>query len=489
MSSKPPASTGGKARKAAQREAEERLAREAEAAAKKRAEKEEREAAESRKRLEDLGLPTSMDKPPQASKEHLRQPEEKRREYNPRLQLGSERGNTRLMWAAGHGMQDHITALLKQNVDVNERNADGWTALFYACYNDRIDCCRQLVKADANVNIKAYDGTSPLMFAATAGKGNLRICANLIEEGGADVNAVDRKGYTALMRATKKNNVDVVKCLLEYPQTDLNIADPHGITALMIAVNFGHLEIVQMLCSLPEIIPPPEDKEKEKEREREEAEAAKAAKAARAGGGDDDDDGGGGGAGKAAAAAAPKKREKPKLIPGLQVNKADNEGFTALMVAAQTDHPTTAAIVECLLRMDGIAINAASKNYSSALTIAVRFAHDGVVRQLLEHEPPGAEEKPSLRCDPNLFEPQRGTALITCTVDIPELSAADPVGFWARRLAIAEMLVDKNASFYVTDVDERTPEETAAYYGQEALAAWLSEKRVAYDKAMGMGKR
>jgi len=465
-----------KGKKLSERLAEEEAERKAEEAKLKAESDLIREEADTIRRLEELGLPTTLREDakaePMPSKEHLRVIPERKREYSNKLRFGGggERGNTRLMWAAGHGMQDHIAVLLEQDVDVNEQNADGWTALFYACYNDRIECCRQLVGHGANVNIKAYDGTSPLMFAATAGKGNLRICQNLIEEGGADVNAVDRKGYTALMRATKKNNIDIVKCLLEYPQTDLNIADPQGITALIIAVNFGFLEIVQMLCSLPEILPPPEDKDKDA--------AGKGGAGAKGAKGDKDEKEGDD-------ADKNKKKEKPKLIPGLQINKSDNEGYSALMYAAQTNNATTADIVECLLRMDGIAVNAASKDYSSALTIAVRYAHEGIVRQLLEHDPPGAEDKPSLRCDTNMFEPQRGTALITCVVDVPELSQQGSMDFWARRLRIAKMLIDRGASFYVTDIDERTPEETAAFYGQEELATYVREKRMAYDKAMG----
>jgi len=467
MASKEDKKPTKKGKKLAEKLAEEEAARVKAEKEEKRRQDAIREEQASKARLEVLGLPTDLTASPMASKEHLRKVEEKKKVYGNSLQLGSERGNTRLMWAAGHGMQGHVQSLLDQNVDVDERNSDGWTALFYACYNDRIECCQQLVSYGANVNIKAKDGTSPLMFAATAGKGNLRICANLIEEGGADVNAVDRKGYTALMRATKKNNIEIVKCLLEYPQTDLNIADPQGITALMIAANFGFLEIVQMLCSLPEWIPPPEDKTKDGD--------TKSGGDKKGGAKDSEGD----------EKEKKKKKEKPKPIPGLRVNTADKEGYTALMYAAQAAHPTSSEIVECLLRMDGIDVNAASRDYTNALTIAVRYAHDDTVRQLVEFNPPGAEDKPSLRCDTNMFEPQRGTALITCVVDIPELSAADPEDFWARRLSIAAMLIEHNASFYVTDVDERTPEETALFYGQEALYAFVKEKRVAYDKAMG----
>jgi len=453
-----PQRKGGRGKNAKQRAEEEAAEAERVKKAAAQEEKLKKEEDDKIRRLTEMGLPLDLVGEPIASKEHLRKVEVVPRVFANSLQLGSERGNTRLMWAAGHGMQDHLELLLSQGVKVDEQNISGWTALFFACYNDRIECCRMLVAKGANVNIKAFDGTSPLMFAATAGKGNLRIVINLIEEGGANVNDVDAKGYTALMRAVKKNNVDIVKCLLEYPQTDLNIADRNGVTALMIAVNFGYLEIVQMLCSLPEIFPKEEDSKAKGGKEEEGGEKEKEKK---------------------------KKKEKPKYIPGLQVNKADNDGYTALMYAAQTFHETTELIVECLLRMDNLLINHASKNFSSALTIAVKHANLTVATQLLQHDPPGAEDKPALRCDPNLFEPQRGTALIVCAIDFPELSSPDPATFWDLRLKIANLLVEHNASFYVTDIDELTVDQVAEKYGQTKLANWLRETRIEYDKRMG----
>lgn len=405
------------------------------------------------KRLQQLGLPSDIrSKPPQPAKEERRSKEETKRTYPLALKEkpGHSTGNTRLMWAAGHGMQDHISLLLSQpGVHVDERNHDGWTALFYACYNDRLECCDQLLAAGADPNLHASDGTTPLMFSATAGKGNIRICMNLIDRGGADVNAIDHKGYTALMKSVLKNNIDMVRALLEYPQTDLNISDGEGVSALIIAVSNGYLEIVQMLCSLPEVIV-----KKEKENE----------------GGK----GGKGGKGKAA-----------QIIPGLQVNKPDKQGYTALMYSAQSNHPSTSDIVTCLLRMEGINVNIQSLHFSNALTIATKFAHVDTVRQLLDLAPPGCEDKPSLRCDVNAFEIQKGTALITAAVDFPYISSPHTEEFWRQRLEIVRLLIDHGANLYVTDVDERSPDEVAVGYGGLEVGMVIREAKEANDRAMG----
>ena len=63
---------------------------------------------------------------------------------------------------------------------------------------------------------------------------------------GADINAQNNDGCTALQEASLKGQEDVVEMLLDQ-EADINAEDNHGLTALQQASSSGHVEIVEML--------------------------------------------------------------------------------------------------------------------------------------------------------------------------------------------------------------------------------------------------
>jgi len=69
----------------------------------------------------------------------------------------------------------------------------------------------------------------------------------LIQEG-ADVNAKDREGKTALIIAAEKNLPEVVK-LLVAAGADINAKDKQKRTALVVAVEAGNVEVVKLLLA------------------------------------------------------------------------------------------------------------------------------------------------------------------------------------------------------------------------------------------------
>ncbi|HSO07456.1 MAG TPA: ankyrin repeat domain-containing protein [Pelomicrobium sp.] len=64
---------------------------------------------------------------------------------------------------------------------------------------------------------------------------------------GADVDARDRRGQTALMRAAHEGDAAMVAALLEHG-ADPNASAKHHLNALMLAVVAGHAEIALMLA-------------------------------------------------------------------------------------------------------------------------------------------------------------------------------------------------------------------------------------------------
>ena len=65
-------------------------------------------------------------------------------------------------------------------------------------------------------------------------------------EYGADVNAYDFIGFTALMYASVKGHIEIVRMLLQYT-VDVDALNNYNGTALMLASINGHIEIIQLL--------------------------------------------------------------------------------------------------------------------------------------------------------------------------------------------------------------------------------------------------
>ena len=63
---------------------------------------------------------------------------------------------------------------------------------------------------------------------------------------GADVNAKDNLGYTALMYAAENGHTETAQALLAHG-TDVNAKDNFGWTALMYAKEMGYVETIRML--------------------------------------------------------------------------------------------------------------------------------------------------------------------------------------------------------------------------------------------------
>lgn len=63
---------------------------------------------------------------------------------------------------------------------------------------------------------------------------------------GANVNATDDKGVTALMLASRNGRHEIVKDLVERG-AEINFKDKDGVTALMLASRGGHREVKKLL--------------------------------------------------------------------------------------------------------------------------------------------------------------------------------------------------------------------------------------------------
>ncbi|MGX2981911.1 ankyrin repeat domain-containing protein [Helicobacter sp. 23-1045] len=160
--------------------------------------------------------------------------------------------------SARDGDLDKVKQLVEQQgVDVNAVHIDelglSSNALNIASYQGHLEIVKYLISKGANVNAKDSFGWTALISASSNGK--LELVKYLISKG-ADVKAKSNDGYTALMSASFDGHLEVVKVLVEssksglfsfFSKGNINEKDKWGRTALMLASIKGHLEVVKYL--------------------------------------------------------------------------------------------------------------------------------------------------------------------------------------------------------------------------------------------------
>ena len=154
-----------------------------------------------------------------------------------------------LMGAARRGHIDTVQALIAKGADVHAKNKDGKTALMYVKEKDHAYIVQLLKQAGAKEIPPPYawDLNADLLKAVK--EGQTEAVKALIAQG-ADVNAKDLRGMTALMWAALGGHTEAVKALLE-AGADVNAKGSFGIgmTALMWAARMGHIDTVQALIA------------------------------------------------------------------------------------------------------------------------------------------------------------------------------------------------------------------------------------------------
>ena len=126
--------------------------------------------------------------------------------------------------------------LIERGADIHTSRDDGTKALSLAAQTDS-EMVLLLLEAGAEVNAGDWEGRTALMESARYG--NEEVAALLLEHG-ADVNAkmlpppdAESEGSrSVLMEAVKSQHIDVVRLLLEHG-ADVNAADEAGFTPLM----------------------------------------------------------------------------------------------------------------------------------------------------------------------------------------------------------------------------------------------------------------
>jgi cytohesin len=160
-------------------------------------------------------------------------------------------GSTAMHAAARVGSDETIRLLLRAGARPDVRDRNQWTPLLQAAHSGRARAVEALIEGGAGIEEPAHDGATPLMIAANGGDVMAREAMNVeaaeaLIRLGANVNATDERGATALIRAVQMNRPDMLACLLR-AGADPNLATSDGETALSIASARGNEAIEEQL--------------------------------------------------------------------------------------------------------------------------------------------------------------------------------------------------------------------------------------------------
>ena len=150
-----------------------------------------------------------------------------------------------LVAAARNGDTDRALDLIaKGDADVNVRAPDGTTALMWAVHTDQVPLIERLLKSHADVRLANEFGATAMSEAATFG--DTEVIEKLVRSG-ADVDSPNADGQTALMILARTSNVKAAEFLIRHG-ANVNAREQWlGQTALMWASARNQPAMVKLL--------------------------------------------------------------------------------------------------------------------------------------------------------------------------------------------------------------------------------------------------
>ncbi len=150
----------------------------------------------------------------------------------------ADTGMTPLMVAADAQVA-HV--LIQAGADVNQADAQGWTALHHAVTRPHAaTLVAELLKAGADASARNDHGETPLLLArlqfteAIDPAGGAMVLTQLVNQGKADINAWDRDGWTLLHQAASNDEPALASACLALG-ADPVINSPLGETPIALA--------------------------------------------------------------------------------------------------------------------------------------------------------------------------------------------------------------------------------------------------------------
>lgn len=146
-----------------------------------------------------------------------------------------------LCFAVTRGDNHLLHQLLKRNLDPNESDQDGRTALHIAASKGNEQCVKLLLEYGADPNARDSEGKVPLWEAVYAEHDTV---VQLLVKGGAELSSGDTSLYACT--AVEQNNIELLKQILKHV-IDVNRPSKDGNIPLHRAVCDGNVEMVELL--------------------------------------------------------------------------------------------------------------------------------------------------------------------------------------------------------------------------------------------------
>lgn len=138
-----------------------------------------------------------------------------------------------------------LKAIIECEADVENIDANGWTALHHACYKGDFNTAQVLIDAGANVNSFSNSKKSPIHLACL---NNNYTCLNLLLSRKAYIESITEEDCTPLHLAAKRGNLQCVEMLLTN-YANIKAKDFRSWTPLHYAAYNGYPKVINYLLA------------------------------------------------------------------------------------------------------------------------------------------------------------------------------------------------------------------------------------------------
>ena len=163
------------------------------------------------------------------------------------------RARSALLGAAGKGDIAAVEKNLNKGVPIDSRTKKGETPLCLAVINGHVSTITTLLSRNAQIEARTNKGLTPLLCARENVSTSRTAVMRALLSAGANLDARDEKGNTALHQAVSLSRPDWVECLLSF-KPNLEIRNNAGETALLRAVDFPALTYAKDILKTVELL-------------------------------------------------------------------------------------------------------------------------------------------------------------------------------------------------------------------------------------------